>query len=163
MPFRLTSNAFKNGQYIPAEFTAYGENLSPELSWTGHPVKTASFALVLEDRDAKDKRIHWVLWNIPATAHSLAQGISSIPVLPDGTHQGRSDFNTVGYAAPRLAKVAEHNYVFTLYALDSILNLKAGSSYEELKTLMGGHADPGGDATHWAFQTTERRSETSGS
>jgi Raf kinase inhibitor-like YbhB/YbcL family protein len=140
MPFRLVSSAFKDGDFIPEEFTAYGKDISPKLSWSGHPVKTVSFALVMEDRDAKSDAIHWVLWNVPATIRSLPKDVGSGPVLADGTSQGRNDFNKVGYSGPRLARVTEHSYLFKLYALDSALNLKAGSNHNELMVQMRSQA-----------------------
>ena len=139
MAFRLVSNAFTNNDLIPVKFTADGHDISPQLSWSDPPANTVSFALVLEDRDAKPGKIHWVLWNLPATRHVLPKKIASDPVLPDGTCQGLNDFNKVGYIGPRLSQVTTHKYEFTLYALDSKLDLRAGSSHAELKAVMGGH------------------------
>jgi Raf kinase inhibitor-like YbhB/YbcL family protein len=139
MAFRLTSSAFENDDDIPVEFTADRDDISPPLSWFDPPPKTMSFALVLEDRDAKEKKIHWLLWNLPATARSLPEKVATVPVLPDGSHQGRNDFQKVGYSGPRLARVTEHKYEFTLYALDTKLALTAGSTHAELTVLMHGH------------------------
>src|SRR5579862_5287560 len=138
MAFRLVSNAFTNDDLIPVKFTADGDDVSPRLSWSDPPAKTVSFALVMEDLDAKPKRIHWLLWNIPARTRALPEAVPRDPVLPDGTCQGRNDFNKVGYSGPRLAQVTEHSYEFKLYALDSKLDLKAGSSHAELTAVMGG-------------------------
>ena len=55
MAFSLKSRAFKNGDEIPVEFTADGDDVSPPLSWSGHPPNTASFALVVKDRDVRAK------------------------------------------------------------------------------------------------------------
>ncbi len=139
MAFRLVSNAFTNNDLIPVKFTADGDDTSPQLSWSDPPANTVSFALVLEDRNAKPGKIHWVLWDLPATRHALPAKIASDPVLPDGTCQGLNGFNKVGYSGPRLSQVTEHKYEFTLYALDSKLGLKAGSNHAELKAVMGGH------------------------
>jgi Raf kinase inhibitor-like YbhB/YbcL family protein len=138
MAFSLKSKAFKNDDPIPVKFTAFGDDVSPKLSWSGTPPNTISFALVLEDRDSKEKKIHWVLWNIPATARSLPEKVANAPQLPDGSCQGLNDFGKVGYSGPRLARVTEHRYEFTLYALDTKLILKAGSTHAQLKVLMGG-------------------------
>lgn len=140
MAFRLKSKAFKDGDDVPVKFTADGDDVSPKLSWSGTPPNTISFALVLEDRDAKEKKIHWVLWNIPATARSLPEKVANAPQLPDGSYQGLNDFGKVGYSGPRLARVTEHKYEFTLYALDTKLVLKPGSTHAELTADMGGHA-----------------------
>jgi Raf kinase inhibitor-like YbhB/YbcL family protein len=136
MAFNLTSEAFNNGDDIPVTFTADGDDISPALSWSDPPVKTASFALVLEDRNEKDRGIHWILWNIPATARSLPERVANAPTLPDGTHQGRNDFNKVGYRGPCSTRVAERKYEFTLYALNSKLELEEGSGHAELMAQM---------------------------
>lgn len=137
MPFKLKSSAFANDDLIPSEFTADGKDISPPLAWSGAPVGTASFALVMKDRDAKEKGVHWVIWNLPATTHSLSKGINP---LPNGALQGRNDFHRVGYSGPRPTQVTEHSYEFTLYALNSKLGLGAGSTEKELLARMGGPA-----------------------
>ena len=139
MAFRLKSRAFKNDDPIPVKFTADGADVSPPLSWSDPPQNTISFALILEDRDAREKKFHWLLWNVPATANSLPEKVRTDPVLPDGSCQGLNDFGKVAYSGPRLAQVTEHKYEFTLYALDTKLGLKAGSTRAELAVQMVGH------------------------
>ena len=143
MAFHLTSSAFDNDDEIPVAFTADGKDISPPLSWSRPPTGTITFALVVEDRDATPTGIHWALWNIPGTRRSLREDIKGDPVLKDGTHQGLNNFRKVGYSGPRLARVTEHKYTFTLYALNSKLDLKAGSTQAELIAVMGGPADAG--------------------
>src|ERR1700691_2118820 len=137
MALRLKSNAFADGDDIPVKFTADGDDVSPPLSWSDPPKNAVSFALILEDRDAKQKKIHWLLWNIPATARSLPEKAPNAPALPDGSCQGLNDFGKVAYSGPRLAQVASHKYEFALYALATKLALKAGSSNAELTAIMG--------------------------
>ena len=139
MAFRLKSRAFMDGDLISVKFTADGDDISPPLTWSDPPPNTISFALVLEDRDAKAKGVHWLLWNVPATARSLAEKVANVPVLPNGSCQGLNDFGKVAYSGPRLAQVTEHKYEFTLYALDTKLGLKAGSPRAELAAQMVGH------------------------
>ena len=142
MAFSLKSRAFEDGDEIPWQFTADGDDVSPPLSWSGHPPNTASFALVVKDGDVrdKDKGVHWTLWNIPATTRVLPRAVPNTLVLKNGSYQGRNDFQKIGYSGPRLAQVTEHHYEFTLYALDSKLSLKEGSTAAELTVAMGGHA-----------------------
>lgn len=52
MAFSLTSPAFRDGERIPARYTADGENFSPPLQWSDPPPGTKSFAIVVEDPDA---------------------------------------------------------------------------------------------------------------
>src|SRR5262245_30587519 len=77
MTFKLTSDAFANGQSIPAKYTCIGKNISPALTWTESPASTQSFALIVDDPDAPmGTWVHWVLINIPASTRSLAEGAS---------------------------------------------------------------------------------------
>jgi phosphatidylethanolamine-binding protein (PEBP) family uncharacterized protein len=52
MSFQLTSDAFSNGQSIPAKYSCLGRNVSPALAWTEPPAGTQSFALIVDDPDA---------------------------------------------------------------------------------------------------------------
>lgn len=102
-------------------FGCEGGNLSPELSWSGAPEGTESFALMAYDPDAPTGSgwWHWTVFNIPADASGLAAGAGSgKAALPDGAVQGRTDFGQPGFggACPPQGD-APHHYVFTLYAL----------------------------------------------
>src|SRR3954465_14424129 len=100
---------------------AGGQNVSPQLSWSGAPAGTKSFALTLYDPDAPTGSgwWHWVVYDIPATATELPQGAGSGKApLPAGTVQGKTDFGAAGYggAGPPPGD-KPHRYVFTVYAL----------------------------------------------
>jgi Raf kinase inhibitor-like YbhB/YbcL family protein len=68
-----------------------GPDLSPPLSWTGTPALTKSFALIVDDPDAPARTwVHWVLYDIPATARELAQDVPSKNKVPgDGRARPR--------------------------------------------------------------------------
>ena len=73
--FALTTPAFESGESIPARCTCDGKNRSPELHWTDGPDLTRSFALLVEDPDAPSGTFtHWLLFDIPASVHELAEG-----------------------------------------------------------------------------------------
>lgn len=76
-----------------------------------------SYALVLVDMSIN--ATHWVLWDIPATTTSLAQGLPSGATLTDpaGAKQKPGFGSTVAYVGP-CPNGMTHTYVFTLYALD---------------------------------------------
>ena len=57
-PFTLVSTAFQEGAAIPRRFTCDGQDVSPDLSWSGAPTGTQAFALTVVDPDARD----FVLW-----------------------------------------------------------------------------------------------------
>jgi Raf kinase inhibitor-like YbhB/YbcL family protein len=127
----LTSPAFQNHGTIPLRHSAYGDNVSPELSWTGAPQGTRSFALILEDPDAATPQpfVHWVIYNIPGSATGLPEGIATDAEVasPAGAHQGPTGLRRPGYFGPRPPSGnPPHHYNFRLYALGSDPNLPAG-------------------------------------
>src|SRR3954447_20037240 len=73
---QVTSPAFNHGDPMPAKHTADGSGESPEISWTGAPEGTASFAVVVHDPDAPlvEGCVHWVLYGIPASVSTLPEG-----------------------------------------------------------------------------------------
>ncbi len=139
MALTLKSAAFAPGAAIPAKYTCDGADLSPPLSWSGAPADAKSFALISDDPDAPAGTwVHWVLWNIPAAATSLAEGIEKAPQLSDGTRQGVSDFRRPGYGGP-CPPSGTHRYFFRLFALDAMLELPANATRPQLEAAMRGH------------------------
>ena len=149
---------------IPKKNTCHGENQSPPLDWSGAPDGTNSFALIAENMDYGLKAdfygraaasetgiwVHWVLYNIPSSVSELAEAIStSTTVLPDGTTQGTNDDELQGYYGPcpplQFRNLLAYDfgvvqrYNFSLYALDSELELAAGATKDELEKAMEGH------------------------
>jgi Raf kinase inhibitor-like YbhB/YbcL family protein len=140
MLLTLTSSAFQHGQPIPTRHTADGPDLSPPLQWRDPPAGTKSFALICDDLDApRGTWVHWVVWNVPATARSLPEGVPKQPQLPDGTRQGTNDFGEIGYGGPSPPRGSPHRYFFRLYALDCTLDLKPGAQRADLEKAMTGH------------------------
>ena len=105
------------------------QRLSPPLAWSGAPDSTASFVLIVHDADAaigngNDDLLHWMVWNIPAAARSVPEGVPQGPVLSDGSRQ----ISVTGpyYRGPTApASGPAHVYVFELYALDAMLDIPA--------------------------------------
>jgi Raf kinase inhibitor-like YbhB/YbcL family protein len=129
-PFALTSTTFKDGTLMPkkvanknpANPNCVGDNVSPQLSWTGAPEGTKSFALTLYDPDAPTGSgfWHWILFDIDSSVTQLAAGLGSA----DGTDLGASgtqaanDYGAIGYGGPCPPKgLPVHRYIFTVYAL----------------------------------------------
>jgi Raf kinase inhibitor-like YbhB/YbcL family protein len=99
-----------------------GDNVSPELVWSGAPAGTKSFAVTLFDPDSTpDGWWHWIVFDVPAKAQSLARGVGSAPSqLPIGSIEGENDFgaNAYGGACPPQGS-GLHHYQFTIWALDT--------------------------------------------
>jgi len=140
MTFAISSTGFQSGAEIPRKFTCDGADVSPELFWVNPPSGTQSFALIADDPDAPvGTWTHWVLFDLPAQTASLPEGIPKVDEVPGGGRQGRNDFRKIGYGGPCPPPGKPHRYFFKLYALDRILNLKAGASKQELEQAMQGH------------------------
>ena len=140
MPFSISSSSFSNGGDIPKKFTCEDSDVSPDLRWTDPPAGTQSFALIVDDPDAPAGRwTHWVLFDLPGQATTLAEDRPKIEEIPGGGRQGRNDFRKIGYGGPCPPVGKPHRYFFKLYALDTKLNLKAGVSEAEVEQAMKGH------------------------
>ena len=140
MSFQITSTAFSSGASIAKNYTCDGPDASPSLNWTGAPAGTQSFALIADDPDAPAGTwVHWVLYNLPANATELPEGVKKQEQLPDGTLQGRNDFRKVGYNGPCPPPGKPHRYFFKLYALNAKLTLKAGATKNDVESAMKGH------------------------
>ncbi len=139
MDIQFTSSAFSAGQAIPGKYTCDGEDVSPALAWGEPPQGTQSFALIMDDPDAPAGTwTHWVLFNVPASARSLAEAVPTQGELADGSRQGNNSSRGVGYEGP-CPPGGTHRYFFRLYALDTVLGLKAGISAAQLREAMEGH------------------------
>ena len=120
MTLTLSSTGFADGGTLAdAQVHAKG-NRSPQLSWSGAPEGTKSFAITCFDPDAPTGSgfWHWTLANLPVDVTELAEGASP-DGLPSGAVEGRTDFGEPGFggAAPP-AGHGRHRYVFTVFAVD---------------------------------------------
>lgn len=136
----IASPAFPEGQPIPDKYTGHGNDVSPPLQWSGAPPQTKSFALICDDPDAPMGTFtHWVIYNLPATNTAVSENIPKTETLPDGSQQGKNSFDNVGYNGPAPPPGKPHHYYFTLYALDTMLNLAPGSNKDDLLHAMDKH------------------------
>ncbi|MFC7458541.1 YbhB/YbcL family Raf kinase inhibitor-like protein [Brachybacterium sp. GCM10030267] len=117
--FTVTSNATPDGTEVaPQQLVENlgGQNLSPDLTWSGAPEGTRSFAVTLFDPDAPTGSgfWHWIAWDIPATTTSLPLGV---PREEPSLQQGVNDFGNRGYDGPEPPAGPPHRYTFTVHAL----------------------------------------------
>ena len=135
----IKSSSFNHEGMIPAKYSCDGQNISPPLSWSGAPEKTKSFALVCDDPDAPAGIwVHWVFFDIPATVNSLPEKLPKQEEIAGLGKSGKNTSRRWGYDGP-CPPGGMHRYYFKLYALDTMLNVSAGLTKEELLGAMKGH------------------------
>ncbi|MFC5475637.1 YbhB/YbcL family Raf kinase inhibitor-like protein [Paraherbaspirillum soli] len=143
MSMTLNSSAFPPNGAIPKRYTCEGEDLSPDLSWSGLPPGTRSLALIVDDPDAPDPAapqltwVHWLLYNIPPETAGVKAGIAAAQ-LPAGTKQGLNDWHRTGYGGP-CPPIGRHRYFHKLYALNAVLPDLANPTKAALEKAMTGH------------------------
>ncbi|WP_322012792.1 YbhB/YbcL family Raf kinase inhibitor-like protein [Paraburkholderia sp. J12] len=123
--FEVNSTDAKNGILPVVHFTNMmgcpGENISPEVSWSGAPAGTKSFVVTMYDQDAATGSgwWHWVVVNVPASATSLPRGAGGqVSRLPAGAIQTNTDAGMAGYGGPCPPVGETHRYLITVKALD---------------------------------------------
>jgi Raf kinase inhibitor-like YbhB/YbcL family protein len=146
LAFQLASPSFGDNQPIPARHSCEGEGSSPELAWSEPPKGVKGFALCMHDPDSpKGDFTHWLLWDIPATETSLAEGTGSQSSGASGSNS-RGDVAYLPPAPP--PGDPPHRYIFELYALDvPSLGLPRGSRREEFEAALRSHVLAGARLT----------------
>ncbi len=142
MDLVLSSPAFSNGTAIPSKHTCEGADVSPELRWTQAPPGTKSLALIVDDPDAPvGDWVHWVLYDVSATARMLPEGVPASGKLesPAAARQGKNDFGKLGWGGPCPPPGKPHRYFFRLHALDVVTGLEPGATKAEVERAMKGH------------------------
>jgi Raf kinase inhibitor-like YbhB/YbcL family protein len=141
VPLLIESKAFEDGGIVPPKYSNAGGNVQPDFKISNVPATAQSIAIVMHDLDVSfgpnaEDVLHWVVWNIPATAPvtQIEEG-----KLPDGSVVGKGIRNNayMGMGAP--AGVRYHHYVFEFYALNTKLDLPTTASRAEfLEAIKGG-------------------------
>ena len=136
----LTSPAFQHEALIPSRYTCDGEDISPELRWSGAPEGTKSFVLISDDPDAPvGLWVHWVIYEIPPTVAGLSEAVDpDKDTLSNGARQGVNSWSRIGYGGP-CPPGGTHRYFFKLYALDCNLILQPGATKAEVEKGLKGH------------------------
>ncbi len=138
-PLLMETTAFPDGGIIPPQYTGRGGNTQPGFTFSNAPAGTVSYAIIFHDIDVAfgggtDDVLHWMAWNIPASAGGIPEGS-----LPPGSVQGnnlRGQANYMGPGAP--AGPRYHHYVWELYALNANLDIPQTSTRAELLAAMAG-------------------------
>jgi len=136
---QIYSSAFQNGQPIPFDYTADGNDntYNPPLEISDIPSNAASLALICSDPDAPSgPYFHWVAWNIPPITTEISAG------TPPAGVAGRNSGGYNGYRGPNPPAGSAHHYHFTVYALNEMIPgniLTSYSSAADLVQTMAGH------------------------
>ena len=126
--FELKSTDIADGQTLATPqvsgiFGAGGTDTSPQLSWSGFPSETKSFAVTVYDPDAPTASgfWHWAVVDIPVSVTSLESGAcdDTGSGLPSGAFQLANDAGLTRYlgAAPP-AGHGPHRYFTVVHAVD---------------------------------------------
>jgi Raf kinase inhibitor-like YbhB/YbcL family protein len=141
---QVRSPVFNDRTALPERASAYAENVSPALQWSGAPAGVQSYAVILEDPDADSPKpfVHWLAYNIPATLTMLPDGVTPQEQVksPAVFQQGVNSRGSAGYYGPKPPPGDRaHRYVFQVFALDRRLDLPPGTDRETLLKAMEGH------------------------
>jgi Raf kinase inhibitor-like YbhB/YbcL family protein len=137
-PLLMESDAFADGGIVPAKYAGRG-GVQPGFKFSNAPAGTVSYAIIFHDLDVAlmggvDDVLHWMVWNIPASANGIPEGS-----LPPGSVQGNNLTGQPVYMGPGApAGPRYHHYVFELYALSSNLDLPATATRADLLKAMDG-------------------------
>jgi len=148
-PFTLTSSNFKDGATMDRKHSGniasnpncIGQNVSPDLKWTGTPAAAKSLVIVMSDWEGQSGfgSHHLLAYNIAPTATGFAEGeLSKASAKFTG---GKETAGTTAYRGPcPPAGVGTHHYIFTIIATDLEPGaLPAGLTRDELWEKLKGH------------------------
>jgi Raf kinase inhibitor-like YbhB/YbcL family protein len=136
----VSSQAFAAGDDIPQRFTCDGEGVSPPLAWSDRPAD--AWALVVDDPDAPGGTyVHWFVIDIASGTTSVETG--DVPV---GGMQMVNSSGDAAYAGP-CPPSGEHQYRFTIYALDAPTALTQSASLDQALEEISSHATASGTLT----------------
>ena len=146
----VTSSVFDHHGMVPEAYSAYGDNTSIDLSWSNLPAGTQQLALICDDPIVVEigmmptPFVHWVVYNIPASASGLPAGMATDAAVSEaglsGAVNGNNGTRRPGYFGPRPPANGQlHAYHFRVYALDSELDLEPGLDKDALLAAMDGH------------------------
>ena len=138
----VTSPLMQEGRPLPEAYTCVGsepgedgerDTYSPPLSWSGLPEDTASLALVVDDPEAAE--VFWILYDLDPQSGELRQD-----TVPADARQGLNSAGEASYAPPCPEEDDPHGYRFTVYALDTPLDLPEGAELSSTLEAIADHA-----------------------
>jgi Raf kinase inhibitor-like YbhB/YbcL family protein len=137
-PLLMETDAFPDGGIVPQKYAGRG-GVQPGFKFSNAPQGTVSYAIIFHDVDVAlmgntGDVLHWMVWNIPASANGLPEG-----KVPEGAVQGKNIAGQNAYFGPGAPPGPRyHHYIFELYALNATLNLPDSASRDDLLKAMEG-------------------------
>ena len=131
---QITSSTFTNNQKIPTKYTCDGEGINPPLQFLDIPENTISLALICDDLDAPSGSfVHWLNFNISPKTNGNGENDTLNEAIQGITSLGRP-----GYVGP-CPPSGTHRYIFSLYALDTKLEIERNTDKSQLEQAMNDH------------------------
>src|SRR5579863_4009712 len=102
-PLKISIAAFSDGAAIPAKYgcaNGTNANISPAIQISGAPEGAQTIALIMHDPDVAigdADVLHWAIFNIPASAPGLPEGVPAKETLDDGAVQLKNIGQSTGY------------------------------------------------------------------
>lgn len=141
MKLKVTSPSFDEGDWIPKKHSGRGEDISPCLRLEGISKNAKSIAITLDDASHPffPNYNHWIIWNIPVQ-NIIPEAIPNGKVIEKigGAIQGRA-YGKNRYKGPKPPFKAVHTYIFTIYILDTNIDLSHDKKKKDLLEKMEGH------------------------
>jgi len=136
---KVQSPAFAHNEKIPADHTADGKDVNPQLKISEIPWGAKSLVLIVDDPDAQRvcgyTWVHWVVFDIPIESDTVEILENSIPGI-----SGESTYKKPSYGGPNPpAGTGIHNYHFKIYALNKKLELPKMTSLSKIIESMQNH------------------------
>jgi Raf kinase inhibitor-like YbhB/YbcL family protein len=149
-PFAVMSSSMADGSFLAAKYTCTegARAVSPQLRWVNPPRDTISFVLITHDMEPRPRKgvddiLHWMVWNIPASASQLPEAVANnTQQLPDGSLQTNGNpgqGGIAGYRPPCPPAGPSHHYAFELYAVDQKLDLPLTATRADVMKALDGH------------------------
>jgi len=128
-PLSMILNNVSNGVNVCTASGTAGLDQSPELSWTGVPYGTRSFAVILYDTTAAFT--HWGMYNIQPTVHELSQnaGVANSTYGPEIMNDFYLGQQYDGPCPPAGVAPEIHSCVFSVWALSTTLDLSSSANF----------------------------------
>jgi len=129
LPISMIDNILVNGSNACSIDGSPGGDQSPELTWTNVPPHTASFVVTMYDTTASFT--HWGMYNISATATGLPEN-AGVAGSTYGSQVVNDFFVGAEYdgpCPPANVRPFVHDYVFTVYALNTTLSLTGSKNF----------------------------------